>query len=1226
LRAVHLKIIVAASICVICALLSLFAPVKAAVLTETLDFPLPEIEYHDNSCIVRMLEMPTPANPGEPLLPVYGLRMLLPQGEEVVGVRANILRSEEIPIAAPLACGQRQVRLSQAPPVEETLPDEAIYGGEAEFPGRRAIHVTTQTWRGYNIAFLNVYPVVYEPGEDVLICATRMEVAVETAPSARMLTRSMGTLRAGVSKDAKVLSGMAPADGAADSYVAAPAVPVFGGLVDGEETYPLVIITNFFLKPLFEPLKEYKDSTGLRTAIVHVGEINSNYSGADMQEKIRNFIKDAYENWETEYVILGADREWIPARGLYATASGDTDPDIASDLYYAALDGSWNDDEDEFWGEPGEDDLIPEVSVGRLSVGDSVEVVNLVNKILKYERTPVSDQIRSGQTVGEVIAATTYGADYMNEIRDGSSAHGYTTVGLPGGFEVDSLYDRDYYPVEWDKYDLASRLNSGRHIVNHIGHCSLYSALKLDNDDVDTMFTNEGDSTSYFILYTQGCYAGSFDNRDRYGDHLYDDCIGERFTLIENGAVAFIGNSRFGYYSTGNTRGASQYFHRQFFDAVFGEGITAIGPAHDDSRVDNIPYIEYEAMRWVYYTVNLLGDPSMDIWTDVPESLSVDHPDTVYAFENEVAIEVSDGFNPVAGARVSLFAGDIFSSGFTGGDGVCVLDPLVEAPGQLYLSVTAHNFHSYIDSISIAVAGEALVTLEGFTADDDTTGVSSGNSNQEVDAGETIESQVALRNAGQDTAYNVTARISTANPYVSLIDSTGTYGDIPPDSVVSPSWSFAYSILPSCPDSEMAAFDLSVDYGDTNVIRHMEVAVHAPVLAITAISVADTLSGNGDGCIEAGEAFEVVFGLKNTGSGEARGICVTIAESDMYVLLDADSAWVDTIAVDSTAWTTPSYVVSLSPECPEFHEIGLSVTFSFESGRQAGDSTVVYVGGSLEDDFEDGEGGWTHTNVWPTYADNWHLEDYRNHTPDGTYSWKFGGPGSANYSNYAYGELVTPEICLGSNSEMTFWQWVDTEMLTQKVAWDGGIVEISTDGGESWTQIAPVGGYPHKIYGDSHCPLPANTPCFGSSGGWTQVQFNLSAYEGRVKVRFVFGSGAVATDEGWYIDDIIITDDFASVDIDPGGVTPDRFALHALSPNPVASATAVVFDVPNISRVKIEVYDVRGRVVATIADGVFQPARYRLDWGAADRLSPGVYFVAMDTPTFRQTRKAIIIR
>jgi len=66
-----------------------------------------------------------------------------------------------------------------------------------------------------------------------------------------------------------------------------------------------------------------------------------------------------------------------------------SDDDIPADLYYSALDGTWNDDGDNLWGEIGEDDLLPDVSVGRMSFSNSAELANILNKSMMYQENPI---------------------------------------------------------------------------------------------------------------------------------------------------------------------------------------------------------------------------------------------------------------------------------------------------------------------------------------------------------------------------------------------------------------------------------------------------------------------------------------------------------------------------------------------------------------------------------------------------------------------------------------------------------------------------------------------------------------------------------------------------------------------------------------------------------------------------------------------------------------------
>jgi hypothetical protein len=158
-------------------------------------------------------------------------------------------------------------------------------------------------------------------------------------------------------------------------------------------------------------------------------------------------------------------------------------------------------------------------------------------------------------------------------------------------------------------------------------------------------------------------------------------------------------------------------------------------------------------------------------------------------------------------------------------------------------------------------------------------------------------------------------------------------------------------------------------------------------------------------------------------------------------------------------------------------------------------------------------------------------------------------------------------------------------------------------------------------------PFDPGTPCFAWTDDWTEVVFDLSAYEGSARIGFSFGSDGYVTREGWYIDDINVTDDFASIDIDDDDleIMPATFALHGVSPNPVSSRGTVVFDVPQTARVSIGIYDVTGRAVDTLADSVFGPGRYSrtIDYGRT--LAPGVYFISMHAADFKATSKVIVL-
>ena len=72
-------------------------------------------------------------------------------------------------------------------------------------------------------------------------------------------------------------------------------------------------------------------------------------------------------------------------------------------------------------------------------------------------------------------------------------------------------------------------------------------------------------------------------------------------------------NARYGWGANNSTSGPSQYYDREFWDALFGEGTYELGWMNADSKEDNVGRINGECMRWCCYELNLFGDPAVKI-------------------------------------------------------------------------------------------------------------------------------------------------------------------------------------------------------------------------------------------------------------------------------------------------------------------------------------------------------------------------------------------------------------------------------------------------------------------------------------------------------------------------------------------------------------------------------------------------------------------------------------
>jgi len=117
---------------------------------------------------------------------------------------------------------------------------------------------------------------------------------------------------------------------------------------------------------------------------------------------------------------------------------------------------------------------------------------------------------------------------------------------------------------------------------------------------------------------------------------------------------------------------------------------------------------------------------------------------------------------------------------------------------------------------------------------------------------------------------------------------------------------------------------------------------------------------------------------------------------------------------------------------------------------------------------------------------------------------------------------TTNPIAIGTNiPEFSFRHWYNSES-----AWDGGVVEVSTNGGTSWTDLGnafTLNGYNGSL-GSSMNPLTGRAAFTGNSGSFIQSKVNLAAYQNQnVLFRFRFGSDESIAATGWNIDDILMT-------------------------------------------------------------------------------------------------------
>ncbi len=290
--------------------------------------------------------------------------------------------------------------------------------------------------------------------------------------------------------------------------------------------------------------------------------------------------------------------------------------------------------------------------------------------------------------------------------------------------------------------------------------------------------------------------------------------------------------------------------------------------------------------------------------------------------------------------------------------------------------------------------------------------------------------------------------------------------------------------------------------------------------------------------------------------------------------------------------------------------------------------------------FEAGDEGWTHrtTTGW---NDEWHLSTQRNHTSGGTTAWKCGSTGSGDYGANVKGLLESPVITIGPDAKLVFWHWIDAEVYEpvqgSGIAWDGAAVSLIDSTGRG-IAIDPLEGYPYRIIPGGSAPFTDDKGVYSGHSDWQTTVYDLSWYEGTCQIRLKFGSDGYVGGEGWYVDDVMIWSNDALAGnglcddtCDEPYAIPLRFSLGPALPNPARGPVTVSYAVPLPGdHVSIKLFDVRGRLAATLVDETKAPGRYVARWDGINmtggRVSPGVYFMRMESRDFSASSKVMLLR
>jgi len=349
--------------------------------------------------------------PGKPDLPGRRLFILLPPGASNVRVEfqpegSHVLpgnyKIEAAPVPIPLLPDGRGEKLQATLSAEWSETYRSIYTKDNPYPGTCGHYVGMGTLRKYIYCELLLFPFSYRPLSGKII--RREAIRATVSYSLPELNSRVNEPDRGFHWDTSV-----------DMYAArlfynyAEIAPLYSsttrnGSPERSQLYDYLIITTDAHVGAINASQfiSWKTSLGHSVRLVTITDPEiSGQPGSDLPAKIRNFLRENYQAWSIQYVMIVGHHSTIPMRYCFPNPNNHVDhagtPDATSgeqptDFYYADLSFpdavSWDLDGDGYFGEYGQDapDFLAEVVVGRIPTDNDARITGTLDKLVAFEQ------------------------------------------------------------------------------------------------------------------------------------------------------------------------------------------------------------------------------------------------------------------------------------------------------------------------------------------------------------------------------------------------------------------------------------------------------------------------------------------------------------------------------------------------------------------------------------------------------------------------------------------------------------------------------------------------------------------------------------------------------------------------------------------------------------------------------------------------------------------------
>ena len=496
---------------------------------------------------------------GEARLPIIKHILEIPQGADpeivVTSTSWESTSLNELDLPARIVPVQPSV-LKIPGATEEFVIDNQYYINNAFTPSDIAKVADEGVIRGRRFALVEVSPLQYNPSSGEIKTMTACEIVINL-PGSNMTQTYEKIQRYSSPRSEKLFKTAFANYGFYEN-----------GLENRDQEGYLIIVYDSFHDEI-QPLSNWKQTLGYDVTVTKTSDI----PGGPTKDNIYNYIEDAYDTWTIPpaYVLLVGDIPQIPTFTGSASYS-------EADLYYVTVDGS---------------DYFPDISIGRFPAALESHVTAMVDKTVYYEQGdfPSNEWIKKGA----FIASSDHG-------QLAEQTHNYVIDNylLPNEYTCDKIYEASGGSTS----DIINALNEGRSLCVYSGHGypGGWGCVPFDQSDVNSLMNNG----MYPFVTSHACSTNTF------GD---SECFGETWLRgADKAAIGFWGASASTYWDE------DDILEKAMFQAWFADGLEWMAGMTDMGLY--YLYQNYSGggrVKYYYEAYNILGDPSLVIWSGDPD-------------------------------------------------------------------------------------------------------------------------------------------------------------------------------------------------------------------------------------------------------------------------------------------------------------------------------------------------------------------------------------------------------------------------------------------------------------------------------------------------------------------------------------------------------------------------------------------------------------------------------